>query len=80
MKISTHIIYITYKIVYEFGVSHSVVLEKLLFGKKVYKILTSNISQICPKELDRELSKIYFYKKFWSDWVIFTPAIVVTQN
>ena len=40
--------------------------------KKVKKILSSNISEIygsivLPKELDRELSKIYLYKEFWSD-------------
>ena len=51
---------------------HGAVLEKLLFEKKVKKILTSNISEIdgqiiLPKELDRELSKIYLYKEFWSD-------------
>ena len=48
------------------------VLENLRFEKKVTKILTSNISEICgpiifPKELDQELSKIYLYKEFWSD-------------
>ena len=40
--------------------------------KKVKNILTSNISEIygpiiLPNELDRELSKIYLYKEFWSD-------------
>ena len=49
---------------------HRVVLKKLQFEKKVNKILTSNISEIYgpiifPKELDRELSQIYLYKKFW---------------
>ena len=39
--------------------------------KKVQKILTSNISEIygpiiLPKDLDRELSKIYLYKELWS--------------
>ena len=42
-------------------------------------MLTLNISEIyaliiLPKELDRELSKIY--KEFGSDEVIFTPVIV----
>ena len=51
---------------------HRAVLEKLRFVKKVKKILTSNISEIyepiiLPKELGRELSKIYLYKEFWSD-------------
>ena len=48
------------------------VLEKLRFEKKVKKILSSNIFEIygpiiLPKELDRELSKIYLYKEFGSD-------------
>ena len=43
---------------------HRAVLKKLRFEKKVKKILTSNISEIygpiiLPKELDRDLSKIY---------------------
>ena len=48
---------------------HISVLEKLRFKKKVINILTSNIYEIygpiiLPKELDRELSKIYLYKEF----------------
>ena len=40
MKISTHIFYITYKIVYEFGTdTYRAVLEKLRFEEKVKKIL-----------------------------------------
>ena len=44
------------------------------------RILTSNIwiygSFFLSKELYQELSKIYLYKKFWSDWVNFTSVIV----
>ena len=52
--------------------THRAVLEKLPFEKKVTKILTLNVTEIygpiiLPKELDRELSKIYLYKEFWSD-------------
>ena len=48
---------------------HRAVPEKLRFEKKVTEILTSNISEIygpiiLPKELDRELSKIYLNKEF----------------
>ena len=34
------------------------------------------MDQFLPKELDRELSKIYLYKEFWNDEVNFTPVIV----
>ena len=48
---------------------HRAVFEKLRFEKKHKKILTLNISEIygpiiLPKELDRELSKIYIDKEF----------------
>ena len=60
---------------------HRAVLEKLWFEKTVKKIWNPNISEIYRpiillKKLDRELSKIYLYKKFWSDSVNFTPVIV----
>ena len=66
----THIIYITYKIDYEFRADlHTAVFEKLRLEKKVKTILISNISEIygpiiLPKELDREVSKFYLYKEF----------------
>ena len=51
---------------------HGAVLEKLRFEKKDKQILFSLISEIYgsimwPKELSRELSKIYLYEEFQSD-------------
>ena len=51
---------------------HRAVFEKLRFAKKVKKILTSNISEIYgpimqPKEISRDLSKIYLQENFQSD-------------
>ena len=53
-------------------IHYTVVVKKLRFGKKVKKMLTSNISEIygsnlLPKELTRLVYKIYRYKKFHSD-------------
>ena len=71
MKIHIHNIYVTHKISINLELIHRAILKKLRFEKKVKKILTSNIPEIygpiiLPSELNRELSKIYLYKEFWS--------------
>ena len=72
MKIHIHIC-IIFKISYKSGAdSSSRFREITIWKKKVKIILSSNISEVdrpinLPKELDRELSKIYLHKEFWKD-------------